>query len=99
MRKLYRCIHDIVYDILEVVADSIYIGKTRLCSYANLPLDRCSEILDLLMEYGFIIVEEHSGRNVYSLTERGYEYIGLYRKLHELLPLPHRGRHTFREQF
>jgi len=54
MRSKYRCVHDIIYDVLRVLACGCGVVKTKLCSYSNLPFDRCGRLLNLLESYGLI---------------------------------------------
>ncbi|MET1160217.1 MAG: winged helix-turn-helix domain-containing protein [Thermoprotei archaeon] len=75
-----------VYDILKLLDLEERMLKTHICTSANLPLDRCSKILDLLQFYGLVVRVSDEKRISYSITERGYEYIGLYEKLVEIAP-------------
>jgi len=87
LRRTYRCIHGIVYDILCILSTEYRLGKTKLCSSANLPLDRCSKLLLLLAEKGLIYERSADRTRFYEITEKGYEYIALYEHLNSLLPL------------
>ena len=88
MRLKYRCIHDIIYDLLKTLSGNEYVVKTRLCSSANLPLDRCNALLHVLESSGLITGIPKGNRVVYVLTDKGYAYIGLYEQLSHLLNLP-----------
>jgi len=90
LRTRYRCIHDIVYDLLKTLAYNQYMVKTRLCSYSNLPLDRCNEILSILESNGLIISRNIGIRTIITITDKGYVYIGLYEQMTSILRFPHR---------
>jgi len=92
MRAKYRCIHDIVYDLLSTLAGESGVVKTKLCTTANMPIDRCNEVLRILETYGLVTGFRRNRETVYVLTDRGYAYIGLYEQLNHLLNLPHRSR-------
>jgi predicted transcriptional regulator len=81
-----RCIYDIVYDILLSMLTTHRGTKTRICRASNLPLDRCERVLELIKELGLAYSTNIGGREVYQLTDRGYQYIGVYEALIELLP-------------
>ena len=88
MARKNRCIHEIIYDILYSLSNSIGgLVKTRLCSSAGLPLDRCNKLLGLLSSYGLVYSGVIGGRVVYFISDRGYEYLGLLEQLERLLPL------------
>ena len=82
-----RCIHSVIYDLLKSIQKSRIPLKSRICRSSNLPLDRCSRVLELMEEYGLVYSYFNSGRKVYEIAERGYVYIGVYERLLELLPL------------
>lgn len=80
MRKRYRSIAGIIYDILHCIengADTV----TAVSTCANLPYDRAKGIIERLIERGFI---EKSLNNRLYLTERGK---AVERKLRELKDL------------
>jgi len=62
-------------------------GKTRLCLLANMPLDRCSDLLLKLESYGLIYRVRDGRRDVYRISEAGYIYLGLYEELLKLAPV------------
>jgi len=86
-----RCVHDIVYDILTVLSRNGEMCKTALCLSANLPVDRCNRILKLLEANGLIRREPDERVKRYRICERGYVYLGLYVKVHEILLFPKPG--------
>ncbi len=81
-----RCIHSVIYDLLVSIQNTKRPIKSRICRSSNLPLDRCGKILGFLESNGFIYRYFDEGRWIYEITERGYEYIGIYEKLLELIP-------------
>lgn len=82
-----RCIHDVVYDILLSITNAGRPLKSRVCLASNLPLDRCERLLKVMEEYGLIYSRIIEGRRVYVLTERGYQYMGIYESLRDIFPL------------
>jgi len=82
-----RCIHSVIYDLLKSIQKSRVPLKSRICRSSNLPLDRCSGVLELMEKYGLVYSYHCSGRKMYEVAERGYVYIGVYERLLELLPL------------
>ncbi len=80
-----RCIHSIIYDLLKLLVEEQPVKKTRLCTGARLPLDRCTPILQLLVEKGLVytVVEDES--TYYYIADNGYIYIGVYEKLQGLI--------------
>ena len=80
-----RCKHDIINDMLGVLStDSRRI--TELCMSGNVPVDRGKEIIATLEKYGLLIHSGESGEIVYRITDRGYEWLGLYRMIRKVLP-------------
>jgi len=96
LRQKYRCIHDIVYDVLDTLRSEVYVIKTRLCTAASLPLDRCSELLTVLETSGLVLSLKRGRRTLYVLTDRGYAYLGLYEQLSSILSLPHQFKRVWR---
>ncbi|MFZ8783653.1 MAG: hypothetical protein ACO2OR_06715 [Desulfurococcaceae archaeon] len=82
-----RCIHSVMYDLLKSIQRSRVPLKSRICRSSNLPLDRCSGVLELMEKYGLVYSYHRGGRKMYEIAERGYVYIGVYERLLELLPL------------
>jgi len=84
LRK-YRCVHDIIYDLLKTLSNEYRLKITQLCSQANLPLDRCSKIIQHLVNHG-LVRRVVSGKHVfYELSDLGYAYIGLYDQLNNII--------------
>ncbi len=80
-----RCRHDIINDMLGALsADSRRI--TDLCMAGNVPVDRGKGIVEALEKYGLIIHAEEAGEIDYRITDRGYEWLGLFRMLRKVLP-------------
>jgi len=90
--RRYRCSHQIIYEMLVALTKKP-LGKTKLCSRSNMPLDRCSELLIELENRGLIYKVREGNRDFYRIAEAGYVYVSLYEKLLGLVPfLGHRRR-------
>ncbi len=88
MFRKYRCYHDIIYDILKVLATEGPQNITKLCMYTRIPVDRGSKILSLLERSGLVVSYTRvDGVRVYEITSRGYEYIAIYEELLKLIQL------------
>lgn len=84
-----RCVHDVVYDLLKSIQEALRPIKSRICRASNLPLDRCEKVLELMESCGLIYSYFSEGRRIYEITERGYQYMGVYEKLLEAFPVSH----------
>lgn len=64
----------IILDILEAIGEDGAI-ISRIASYANMPIPRLREKLEIMIENGLIVeeVDEKQGRKLYKLTEKGVE--------------------------
>ncbi len=62
----------IILDILEAIGEEGAI-ISRIASYANMPIPRLREKLDIMIENGLITEEEENGRRIYRLTDKGIE--------------------------
>ncbi|RLF17296.1 MAG: hypothetical protein DRJ66_01160 [Thermoprotei archaeon] len=85
MRR-YRCWHDVIESLLK----ALLTGEkriTELCLHANIPVDRGRRLIEYLIRCGLIFKYEKDGRIYYRITEKGYEWLGIYRKLKEILHL------------
>lgn len=90
LARRYRCSHQTTYEILLALTKRP-LGKTKLCLHANMPLDRCSDLLIELESYGLIYKVKEDYKDLYGISEAGYVYVGLYEKLLKLVPfLKHR---------
>jgi len=79
MLRRYRCLRDIIAEILS----SLSSGGKRLSENSRtvrIPTDRCRRLVEFLAQRG--LVSERSG--VVELTEKGYTWLELYRRLTEL---------------
>ncbi|MCD6348988.1 MAG: hypothetical protein J7L91_05110 [Candidatus Korarchaeota archaeon] len=83
MRK--RCRHDIIETILEAVRDGRR-GLTEICTYAGIPVDRGKKIMELLVRYGLLVSIWEKRREIFEITPKGYEWLGIYRSLESMLP-------------
>ncbi|MEM0135690.1 MAG: hypothetical protein QXU18_10795 [Thermoplasmatales archaeon] len=80
-----RCRHDIVDNLLNAL--SIEPKKiTSLCISGGIPVDRGKEIMSNLEKFGLVVQVDYEGEKEYKLTDRGYEWIGLYKLLRRVLP-------------
>ncbi len=79
-----RCRHDIVRSVLEACKDDARI--TEVCRRAGLPVDRGRRIVDLLLRYGLLVELREGRERRYRITPRGYEWLGIYERLEEVLP-------------
>jgi predicted transcriptional regulator len=59
---------------------------TEICSIGNVPVDRGKLLIKNLEKFGILIQIEEDGEKIYKLTNRGYEWIGLYRLLKKTMP-------------
>lgn len=80
-----RCRHDVILDVLTSLNPNPK-RITEICSSGNLPVDRGKVLLKNLEEFGILIQTEEDGERMYRLTNRGYEWIGLYKLLKKTLP-------------
>lgn len=86
-KKKYRCLYDIIYDILKAINELYNPNTTLICQKANLPYDRCMVLIKILEEHGLLYtVNEHNRKRIY-LTENGYIYIGLYDEIQKIIQL------------
>jgi len=79
-----RCRHDIVKSMLEACREEMCV--TEICRRAGLPVDRGRRIVNQLLRYGLLIELQEGGRKRYKITPRGYEWLGIYERLEEVLP-------------
>ena len=83
----YRCWHDIVESMLSALLKGDR-GITELCLMARVPVDRGKRIVSHLASYGLLVEYVVGGKTYYRITERGYEWLGVYQYLKSLLPSP-----------
>ena len=83
----YRCWHDIVESVLNALLEGDK-GITELCLIAKVPVDRGKNVVNHLVSYGLIVEYAVGRRRYYRITERGYEWLGVYRYLRSILPSP-----------
>ncbi len=79
-----RCRHDIVRSVLE--ACGVEAGITEICRRAGLPVDRGRRVVGQLLRYGLLVELQEGKRRTYRITPRGYEWLGIYERLEEVLP-------------
>jgi len=79
MLRRYRCLRDIIAEILSSLTNG---GKrlSEISRAVRIPTDRCRKLVEFLAQRG--LVSERSG--VVELTEKGYTWLELYRRLTEL---------------
>ncbi len=80
-----RCHHDIINELLVALATEPR-KITELCATVNVPVDRGKDVVKNLARFGLLF--ETIGRDEveYRITDRGYEWIGLYKHLKRALP-------------
>jgi predicted transcriptional regulator len=81
-----RCRHDVTNDLLRALSAEPR-RITALCSVGNLPVDRGKELILDLEKFGMIYETEGEEGTEYRITDRGYEWVGLYKLLKKSLPL------------
>ncbi|MGB9758763.1 MAG: winged helix-turn-helix domain-containing protein [Thermoproteota archaeon] len=79
-----RCLHEIVYEMLEAIAREGPKNVTSLCRIANIPVDRGKIIVNLLVKSGILASYEYERNRYYIVTENGYDYLGTYKHLKEI---------------
>ena len=70
-------------EIMEVAKEKQ--GKTRIMYSVNLSFSQVNEYLKFLSEMGFIKIQKEKGRNTYTTTPKGYNYIENYIEMSQLL--------------
>ncbi|MEM0172163.1 MAG: winged helix-turn-helix domain-containing protein [Thermoproteota archaeon] len=83
-KRANRCIHEIVYKMLEAISIEGPKNITSLCEVANIPVDRGLAIVNTLTKYGILANYEYEGNRYYVITEIGYDYLGTYKHLKEI---------------
>ncbi|MCS7386077.1 MAG: hypothetical protein NDF55_05005 [archaeon GB-1867-005] len=84
MKKKYRSRLQIMADILKTIRDEGgRAGITRILYGANLSYDRLTRYLKELSEAKLLREMEESGKTIFVLTERGYEFLKEYRRIKE----------------
>jgi len=69
----------VIYDILNSIKDrNGRIKPTHILYKANLSHKMMDEYLKELMEKGFVVEEVSKKGKTYSLTQKGFEYLGKY---------------------
>jgi len=63
--------------------EGVYI--TEVCMKANLPVDRGNKLLRMLTDKGLAYSFKEGKRRKYFVTDLGYEYMGIFLKLKEIL--------------
>ncbi len=80
-----RCHHDIINELLvTLVTEPRKI--TELCAAVNIPVDRGKDVIRNLERFGLLFEMVGDGEVEYRITDRGYEWIGLYKHLKRALP-------------
>ncbi len=76
-----RCRRDITASILESVAEEP-LRLSRVALESNLPYDRAKRIVTDLVNHGLLMYDPET--RMYSPTELGYQWLGMYRELEHL---------------
>ena len=71
---------EIIHDVLKVIQDNHNsIKPTPLLRFSNLSSQRFAEYMEELMGKGFVReIKDKNGRKYYSLTDKGFKYLGRY---------------------
>ena len=72
-RRPRRSRAEIVYDILHALATRGPQPPTRLSYAVRLPYDRFAELLEWMVEKGYVSVREEDGRRLVFITRRGWD--------------------------
>ncbi len=83
----YRCWHEVVEDILNELTKGPK-RITELCLHVKIPVDRGKSIVNHLTRYGLIYQVVINDGTYYVISERGFEWLGVFRYLKSLLPKP-----------
>ena len=74
----------IIYDILSVIKEKNgKIKPTNILYKSNLSNQMFQEYMNELMQKGFILEKEEKSSKTYSLTQKGFDYLGKYRMIVE----------------
>lgn len=73
----------IIADVLSVASSGV--NKTRIVYRANLNAVRAEKYIRYLMARGFMSVEEGPAGGVYTVTEKGKEWLSKYKELEQRL--------------
>lgn len=74
-------------DVLKAIVEGAD-SMRAVCMRANMPLDRCSKLLNHMESYGLIYRSREGRRYVFRATEVAYAWAALYRELERILPKP-----------
>lgn len=83
-----RTRYDIYADILGVIMERGVMGVTRISYGANLPVDRCKEALEFLLDRGMVKESEYGGNRGYVITAKGGEYVTAHRTVKRYIDEP-----------
>lgn len=82
--KEYRSKACIYFDILnQIVKEEGRAGPTRILYGANLSHDRLMKHLTQLISLGLVVEEKEDERILYSITEKGMNFIREFRRIQE----------------
>ena len=75
---------------IDIIAEILLIArrgsvKTKIAHLTNLNFKRCEKYLALLLKKGLLTVNDDRGAITYVTTEKGHEFLELYRRYKELL--------------
>ncbi len=83
--RKYRCYHDIIYDVLRILASEGPMNITRLCTSVKIPVDRGLKLMSVLEKAGLVIIQLAEKSKLYAITSRGYQYMAIYEELTKIL--------------
>jgi predicted transcriptional regulator len=77
---------EVIYDMLKAIRDNNNaIKPTRLLHISNVSPQMYKEYLDELLLKGFILENANDSRKVFSLTEKGFEFLEKYKVIVEFI--------------
>lgn len=73
---------ELIYDILVAIkSNGNKLGPTRLLYASNLSSQMFKEYINELLEKEFILEELEKNKKIYSITDKGFEYLEKYKEI------------------
>lgn len=85
VKRRRRCIHEEVADILEYLYAAPRARASWIARYCNMPYDRAKKLLEAMSERGLTSKSVGEGATTYSVDERGYVYLELWREIRSIV--------------
>lgn len=77
---------EVIYDILKSIKDNDnHIGPTKLLSKSNLSPQMYKEYMEELLSKSFILQKEEEKNKIYSLGEKGIEFLQKYQVIVDIV--------------